>query len=398
MATLFYIQQYYVYEPIDRHTMNLYSVAVLFQMFIMISLTFPLIHFVNMKYASQLKSKITPSLFEENNYTILLPMRNEEIYAEKKINEVIDEILDFDKAQLLILNSASTDETEKIIMETLLKSKLHQDRWHYENINIPGKSLAINIALKNVESDIIIMMDTDSKSQIGWFEKIKESFQNQTIGLIFALEKNVNGKVKDVWRGSYKNYSNSLRAYESQYDSTFIAEGSLLAFRRNALMGKKLDPKINADDSQLANIVVSNGFRSLAIDGLYFYDRDSQSRNNFARSLRRSQGLSRVLIKNLIPSMAFPSFKSRRIFWSTFFFYILVPWLFLISIIIPIYVLLNIKIHIVMWSFYLSSCLLSLAFNSSRSFIIGCSISILAMIQYCFGVNYSSWNPDRKSQ
>ena len=102
------------------------------------------------------------SIVPAPSLSVLLPMRNEEKFAESKINSVIEEIANFKETRLVVVNSSSDDGTREIALNTLSSSILPTSRWEVVDSEIPGKTRAVNLGLSIIETDLVMMMDADA--------------------------------------------------------------------------------------------------------------------------------------------------------------------------------------------------------------------------------------------
>lgn len=324
--------------------------------------------------------------------TIILPMKNEEINASRKINEILSMDYDHKKIQLLVVISQSLDNTEKVVREILSQSSVELN-WRVINDNLSNKSKSINESLKLINSDIFIMMDADSIAPQNSLLILTSWLEKPGIGAICASQ-NTNDNFHNK---SYRTRFNKIRIGESRLDSTPIFEGSLSAYRISALKNRKLNPDINADDSQLSIISRSNGFKSLMIPNLSFHDTGSNSR---IRGIRRAQGIFRVLLLNIGLCYGIKHYSS--IMRNTIFFYIFFPWFFYISSLILILTSFE-RILTIGFSLDYPHFLLTLVFAtislfspSVRGIIIGSSILIESQIRFLLGNKLNSWTPNAK--
>ena len=236
--------------------------------------------------------------------TILLPMKNEEVNASRKINEILSLDYDHKKIQLLLLISQSLDDTDEIVREILSQSSV-EINWEIINDNFSSKTKSINESLNLINSDIFIMMDADSIAPKDSLLILTSWFEKPDIGAICASQ---NTEVNH-YNKSYRSRFNIIRIGESCLDSTPIFEGSLSAFRKSALNNQKLNEDINADDTQLSIISRSNGFKSLMIPNLTFHDTGLNTR---IRGIRRAQGIFRVLLSNFRLSYGIKQYSSAN--------------------------------------------------------------------------------------
>ena len=182
-------------------------------------------------------ASIVPAL----SLTVLLPMRNEEKFAESKINSVIEEIANFKETRLVVVTSSSDDGTREIALNTLSSSILPTSRWEVADSEIPGKTRAVNLGLSIIETDLVMMMDADASTKSRTIGQLVSWFQDPIVG-------GVCGCISEAILGEkgYRNRFNKLRFSESIIDSTPIFEGSVCAFRIEAIGKSGIDPSINA--------------------------------------------------------------------------------------------------------------------------------------------------------
>ena len=109
--------------------------------------------------------------------------------------------------------------------------------------------------------------------------------------------------------------------------------------------------------------------------------------------MRRSQGLIRTLFIN--KKMIFTS-NIKSIYFNAFFFHIIMPWIFLISILCLIcsilfsivdYGLFSLNIYNLSFLFLMAMCISSFF----RNFLFGISILIEAQLLLLFGIKLNIW-------
>lgn len=253
------------------------------------SVLIPLIHYIRcLKYH---KSEI---ISNHNNYninftpkiTILLPVRDEEIVIKEKLTELLDMNYPLKKISLLILDSQSKDRTIQIAEDYL---EQYSAEINYEIIKIdkPGKSYAVNCAMDLINTEFFIMMDAESILFPESLLQIIKWFTDESIGAVCGK---FSPQIDDLDYDYRKNF-NILRIGESAIHSTPIFEGSICAFRKEALGGKKINSNINSDDTQLSLLSIRNGYRSIMDKDLIFIEPPTEGKNRKKRQLRRSQGL-----------------------------------------------------------------------------------------------------------
>ena len=161
--------------------------------------------------------------------SILLPIRNESSTIIRKLSEITDSEYPMTSISLLIADSCSTDNSIQLAQSYLENSQTGIS-WQFLPIETPGKSIAINESLKKIETEIFLMMDSDASMDSNAIRDIISWFQIPEIGAVCGAS----SEILDDERG-YRKRFNILRTSESLADSTPIFEGSICAFRIDAL-------------------------------------------------------------------------------------------------------------------------------------------------------------------
>ena len=150
------------------------------------------------------------------------------------------EISEHENCEILVIDSNSSDETSEIAKQTLDKSALDRKRWKIITAEKPGKSHAVNLALRICKSEIIIMIDADVTLEPGWLKKFQISLATKNVGVASGIEIR-NENQGNSTRQYYRSYSNKLRSLESSHDTTPVLEGGLISWRKSALEDFLLD-------------------------------------------------------------------------------------------------------------------------------------------------------------
>ena len=336
---------------------------------------------------------------------VLLPMRNEEIYAERKIIEVISEIANFEKSKLVIVNSSSNDSTKEIALKTLNQSNLPSSRWKVIDCEAPGKTRAVNLGISIIDAELIMMMDTDAISSPGWLETCLEIFENPEIGLVCGVQhEGEKGNSRDL-ESIYKKYSTNRRIAQSSSSSIVIAEGSMCCFRKCAMGNRKLNENYNADDAQMAILCSRNNFRSIIDTRLSFIDSNNLSGwGSFTRRIRRGRGLSNALFRNLPMASPLVNPVNPFVFACSAILYLLVPWVSLFSLIFAAFFfispqsvpILEIPIYARIFSLAFISALI--VWPKGRSLLEGSVIMAISQASSLSNSTKDAWIPDRQRE
>ena len=134
-------------------------------------------------------------------------MRDEALNAERIINEVLEEVGEFENCEIIVVDSNSLDNTSEIAEQTLAYSGVDGSRWKIVSAERSGKSHAVNLAMGNCNSEVIVMIDADVSPSPGWLEKFQISLSRENIGVVSGVEiKNEKGNTGP--RSYYRSYSN----------------------------------------------------------------------------------------------------------------------------------------------------------------------------------------------
>jgi biofilm PGA synthesis N-glycosyltransferase PgaC len=323
------------------------------------------------------------------NITVFIPVRNEIANIESKIWEILRTDYPLEQIKLLIVSSGSDDGTVAT-SRNLLERVGRELNWDVIEIERLGKSVAVNYVLGKLDTDFLIMVDADAKSQNDSFNLLLDWFVDEKIGAVCGQYKSeIN---HDDYQ--YRTRFNTLRVGESVVDSTPIFEGSICCFRTSSLRGKLINEKINADDSQLAMLVRSNGYKAIMDPRIKFTE--AISGDTKSRRIRRGQGLVRALIDNI--ALIFGQGKYSLIFANSLYFYVLFPWIFMISS--ACWLTIMISIFIINANYTLMIIPVALPFffilnDFLRTLLSGCFVLIGAQLKLFFGITLEKWMPDR---
>ena len=234
------------------------------------------------------------------NLQILLPMWNEESVIKSKLENLAEEVRavkasNDHQISLLIIDSASTDSSVEICNNWLEdNSNIFDD---FSLIEMPkrlGKTAAVVLALEKIHQsksipDLVFMTDADAILESGCLESLLSWFSDDQYGAVGATPIRRNALESEK---VHRDMFSMLREYESNVGSTSMLEGSGLLWRSNLISPSELFPDSNADDAQIASIVLSKGKRVIQDPDAKFTDfAPTNSSEQFRQKKRRGQGL-----------------------------------------------------------------------------------------------------------
>ena len=264
------------------------------------------------------------------NISIIIPTYNEELVIKKKLDNMLEQSYPKELMELKVVDSNSNDNTVKIV-KNFMES-------HTElNINLvtekerKGKSHSINQAFSNVseKTELVLMTDADSLLEKKAIENLVRCFNDEKVGAVNGIESilNIDESTFTQYEDTYKKYSKKLRVGESVIDSTPIFDGELSGYRKDIIQDMRIREDLNADDSQLAQIVRKKGYKSIMCpDAVWYRYAPSDLKSVRTQKIRRGQGLSRLFWynKDMLFNRSYGKFGTM-IYPANFFFHIISP-------------------------------------------------------------------------
>ena len=355
----------------------------------------PILYWFSMKISnsdSELPENLIPS---QKRISVILPMRNEITIVERKISDILDEILPHSFVDLIVADSNSIDGTGEIAREILESSEIDPSRWKVIDFKIRGKNVALNGVLSEIDSDIVVISDADAKVSTGWLEIVRSRMEEEEVGVVSGVEGGGQPS-SGSFNKYYREKSNWLRIRESEIDSSPVLEGSLLAWKTSALGNFELNERMNADDAQIGFICTRSGHRAVLDERISFRNFEGLPNRTFRESVRRAQGLSIALFNNADLAVINPRKKARKAIFNALFLYLIFPWSVLLFAVNSIFSFsVNPEIGHT-WEFYsLFSIFIVMTLSQGRSVARGVLILIVAHLQSFIGARHNNWDPNR---
>ncbi len=228
--------------------------------------------------------------------SIIIPAYNEERSIARKLENTL--ALDYprDRLEIIVIDSASTDKTANIVEEFIMSHSIIPIKFIREDKRI-GKSHALNRALSQCTGDLVAITDADSTLDLASLKLAVHNFADPRVGAVTGkiLVRNVESSNTTRSEGSYRELYDTFRLGESRHYSTFIFNGPLAVFRRNAL--ERFYP--GADDTGTAMEMILKGYRTIyEPDALVYENASPGYRAMFAQKLRRGLNIVDVLISS----------------------------------------------------------------------------------------------------
>lgn len=190
--------------------------------------------------------------------TILIPVKNEELTIEEKIQNIQSLTYPKDKLQILIVDSSSTDNTAAIV------DKYSSDGIEIQTVPHKGKAYAMKQWIDlYAQWEIIISTDANAYFKEDVIEKIVKNFHDPSVwgvsGAMMQLDKS--GTNESVGSWLYWKVEKFLRIHESRFHSCICMNGEITCIRKSIVKNKKWYYKGDPDDFDLSLFIVKSGYR-----------------------------------------------------------------------------------------------------------------------------------------
>lgn len=268
--------------------------------------------------------------------SIIVPTFNEERIIQHKLRNLAS--LDYPRAlmQLIVVDSASTDDSVRQIEEFKAKNKDLDITVIREDAR-RGKSRALNLALQHSKGQVVIVSDTDCFWSSDILRIALPYLADKRVGAIAGQEKLLNPeqswvtKTEDVFRDSMFK----IQLGESKLYSTVQFEGGFGAYERRTLDG--FDVETGSDDSGTAFNLVQKGLRTLVLPQAIFYTFFPTTwKGKMTIKVRRTKQLMQIWGKSLKLFLKGKLILPKRIFLPSAFLLLVNPVLFAIFVFVTL--------------------------------------------------------------
>lgn len=195
------------------------------------------------------KQEIEPSV------TILIAAYNEESSIRATIENKLGLDYPKEKLEIIVISDESTDGTDEIVRQyadqnvRLLRQKPRA-----------GKTSALNLAMAEVHSEIVVFSDANSLYAPQALRRLLANFADPQVGYVTGkmVYANPDGSLVGDGCSSYMKYENALRAIETRLGSVVGVDGGIDAVRRELYRPMRAD---QLPDFVLPLKVVQQGYR-----------------------------------------------------------------------------------------------------------------------------------------
>lgn len=163
--------------------------------------------------------------------TVLLTVHNEQDVIQQRIANLLECSYPHDRLKVLVASDGSTDQTANLVRA------IADDRVSLMETPGLGKTGTQNLALKKVDSDIVVFTDADIVFDSEFLNRIAERFRDARVGAVdgrLLYSKKTGDSTIDS-QGFYWNYELKVRHLESQLGWLAVVAGASFAVRRDLL-------------------------------------------------------------------------------------------------------------------------------------------------------------------
>jgi len=268
----------------------------------------------------------------EPHVSILVPMYNEEKSIRFKLENLYKVKYPANKLEIVLVNDASTDKTLDEIRE-FMSSHADPNIKVLNRVKRTGKSISLNFALKQINSDVVVVSDADCFLSSDTLIKAMPYLSNAKVGAVAGKEMLLNPQGSWVTEGElfYNNFVQTLRFGESKVHSTVFFQGGFAAYKKAFL--EEFDHE--NDDSGTAFNIVQGNRRTLLIPEAHFYTMfPTNWKNKIILKMRRANQLQQIWTKCLKLLFQRKLVLPKRIAVPEIFLHLLNPIIFFALIVV----------------------------------------------------------------
>jgi len=163
--------------------------------------------------------------------TVLIPAHNEENVIVQTVNSVLQS--EYKNLHIVVVNDGSADRTGK-----LLESRFSREpRVHIIHQVNRGKAAALNVALSQADTEIVVTIDADTEVEPDAIRKLVRHFSDPTVGAVAGNVK-VGNRSRWLTRWQALEYITSQNMEKRAFDllnCITVVPGALGAWRRKAI-------------------------------------------------------------------------------------------------------------------------------------------------------------------
>ena len=226
--------------------------------------------------------------------TLLIPVYNGEKQIKDKLENCLSLFYPKNKLEIMVISDCSTDKTEDIVSSfkdkgvKLLRLEKRS-----------GKTRALNIALRELQSEVVFFTDTSTFLSKDSLIKIAKNFKDTRVGCVSGEDRSISALQEkgESGEGVYVGMEMKLRRLESEICNLTGVSGCLYAIRRELV---DQIPNDLIDDFYLPLQVAKQGKRVISEpEGIAYVTRVANFKEEFKRRRRTALGGLEVFFSEL---------------------------------------------------------------------------------------------------
>ena len=212
--------------------------------------------------------------------SLIISCYNEVDVVKEKIENSLAIDYPRDKLKIIIVSDGSDDGTEEIAQEYSTQGivLIRQE-------GRLGKTSAINMAMEQVTSEVVVFSDANAMYQPDAIKKLVRNFADETVGYVVGAALYTDGKTSAAAASEdiYWRYEIKLKTLESKLHSVVGGDGAIYAIRRNLFIA--LDAK-DINDFVNPLQIIAQGYR-----GVFDHEANclEETAGDFSKEAKRKQ-------------------------------------------------------------------------------------------------------------
>ena len=260
---------------------------------LLLSYTF-LGYFLFLKVVSFFKSNPVIKGEDVPTATLLIPVYNGEKVIKDKLENCLSLFYPKNKLEIMVISDCSTDKTEEIV-----SSYEHKGVKLLRLEQRSGKTRALNMALRELQSEVVFFTDTSTLLTKDSLVKIAKNFADTRVGCVSGEDRSISALQEkgESGEGVYVGMEMKLRRLESEICNLTGVSGCLYAIRRELV---DQIPNDLIDDFYLPLQVAKQGKRVISeSEGIAYVTRVANFKEEFKRRRRTALGGLEVFFSEL---------------------------------------------------------------------------------------------------
>ncbi|MFN4306701.1 glycosyltransferase family 2 protein [Sulfurihydrogenibium azorense] len=175
--------------------------------------------------------------------SVIIPVYNGEKYIKESINSVLNQT--FKDLEIVIVNDASTDNTEKVIFENFGEFINKDNIKYFKNKENKGRNISGNIGAEKASGKYLFFLDADDLWEKNHIETVlKEFIKDGSLDIVFAKPRTFideSGKIKRISKSKIEKDLDKI------IFSSKIGFPSATAFKKESFIGYNPEFKYRED-------------------------------------------------------------------------------------------------------------------------------------------------------